>query len=140
MKPMCRDPAADPPGIRTAKAKFCEIVVVCAKCAKRQGLGKRVLRDRLKAEMKRTDPRRKLRIVETGCLGPCPKRALAVATGAGVAQGRILLVDPAAAPADTLRALLPEAIHPEFGPKAGGQDRSRGKDRTGGDPPGASIR
>ena len=139
MKPTPRDSAVpDRPRIRTAKAKFSEIVAVCTKCAKRQGLGKRALRDLLKAEIRRTHTRRKLRIVETGCLGPCPKRALAVATGASLAQGRILLIDPAAAPSDTLRAILPASMRPEFSPKAG-RGSTESENREGG-APSSSIR
>lgn len=98
---------------RTAKTKIAEVVVVCAKCAKRQGLRPRDVRDLLKGAAKRAakDGRlpdgTKIRVVESGCLGPCPKRALAIATGASLAAGRILLLDPAAKPATALAAVLP---------------------------------
>ena len=106
MKP---DPLDTPPRrVRTAKAKFTDVVVACSKCAKRQGLPKRALRALVKGAMKRTHSGRKLRIVETGCLGPCPKHRLAVVTGASAMQGRILLIDPSASPEDMLAALLPE--------------------------------
>ncbi|WP_236960169.1 (2Fe-2S) ferredoxin domain-containing protein [Methylobacterium durans] len=98
---------------RTAKTKLSEIVLVCAKCAKRQSVGKRAVRRLLKSGLKGTHPKRKVRIVETGCLGPCPKRALAVATGASLARGRVVLLDPAATPESAIMAILPE-----FGPKA----------------------
>ena len=106
MKP---DPATrTPPGtVRTAKAKFSEVAAVCTKCAKRQGLSKREIRDRVKAGLKRARPGAKLRVVETGCLGPCPKRLIAVATGASVAAGRILLIDPTASPDEIVGLLLP---------------------------------
>ncbi|MDR7036791.1 MULTISPECIES: (2Fe-2S) ferredoxin domain-containing protein [Methylobacterium] len=104
---------ASAPRPRTAKTKLTEIVAVCAKCAKRQSLGKRAVRGLLKAGLKRSHPKRKIRVVETGCLGPCPKRALAVATGASLARGRVVLLDPAATPDEALAAILPE-----FGPKA----------------------
>lgn len=106
MKPEPTDPAPRR-AVRTARATFSDVVAVCGKCAKRQNLSKRALRDRLKAEPKRSRPR--LRIVETGCLGPCPKHLLAVATGASLARGRILLIDPAASPAELLTALRPDA-------------------------------
>ena len=61
--------------------------------------------------------RAKLRVVETGCLGPCPKRALAVATAASLATGRVLLIDPAATPDQALDAILPESIPPISAPK-----------------------
>ncbi len=104
--------------VRTAKAKFAEVVLVCRKCAKRQGLTKGQARALAKAAYKAAHPgaegkkRSKPRIVESGCLGPCPKRMLAVATGASVAAGRVLLLDPRDA-----TAAFPE-LGPDFGPNA----------------------
>lgn len=87
--------------------------MVCTKCAKRQGLGRRGLRNLLKGELKRRRPERKVRIVETGCLGPCPKRAIAVATVESLARRRILLIDPTLEPGSMVDEILPD-----FGPKA----------------------
>jgi hypothetical protein len=119
---------------RSAKTKLTEVVAVCAKCAKRQGLRPRAIRALLKKAVKeagdeavpeaanggRAHRRTKLRVVETGCLGPCPKRAVAIATGASVAAGRVVLLDPAARPAAALAAVLhpiqPHRSIPEFGP------------------------
>ncbi len=109
---------------RSAKTQLTEIVVVCSKCAKRQGLKPRAVRALLKKAGKQdgkdaAGARRKLCIVESGCLGPCPKRAIAVATGASLAAGRVVLLDPAAGPAEALAALLhplPGRRPPEFGP------------------------
>ncbi|MCJ2054561.1 hypothetical protein [Methylobacterium sp. J-070] len=111
---------------RSAKTKLTEIVVVCSKCAKRQGLPAGHMRALLKKAAKRaardapSGRRGKLRIVESGCLGPCPKRAVAVATGASLAAGRVLLLDPEADPRDALAAVLhpplPRRPVPEFGP------------------------
>lgn len=106
-----------PARARTAKAGFAELVLVCAKCAKRQALPKRAMRGMLKQAYKRRSGRAKLRVVETGCLGPCPKRALAVATAASLATGRVLLLDPAATPDQALDAILPEFIPPISAPK-----------------------
>ena len=97
---------------RSAKTKLTEIVVVCSKCAKRQGLPARAVRALLKKAGKQAardappGARRKFCIVETGCLGPCPKRAVAVATGASLAAGRVLLLDPEAGPQEALAAIL----------------------------------
>ncbi len=96
----------------SAKTKLTDIVVVCSKCAKRQGLRGRDLRGLLKKGAKQVardggaGRRRKLCIVESGCLGPCPKRAVAIATGASLAAGRVVLLDPAAGPAEALAAVL----------------------------------
>lgn len=101
---------------RSAKTKFTEVVVVCSKCAKRQGLHPRAVRALLKKAGKKAAKvhpakdaaggRRKLCIVESGCLGPCPKHAIAVATGASLAAGRVVLLDPEAGPAEALAAVL----------------------------------
>jgi len=118
------DPDRRPSG-RLAKTKLTEIVVVCAKCAKRQGLRPSAVRALLKKAGKQaaqdgSGSRMKLRIVESSCLGPCPKRAIAVATGASLAAGRVVLLDPEAKPADALAAVLhpipPRRPPPEFGP------------------------
>lgn len=125
-------PACDPDrrrpdrsATRSAKTKLTEIVAVCSKCAKRQGLRPRSLRALLKKAGKHAAKdaaggRRKLRIVETGCLGPCPKRAVAVATGASLAAGRVVLLDPEAGSDEALAAIRdpvpPRRAPPEFGP------------------------
>ncbi|KAB1076242.1 hypothetical protein [Methylobacterium planeticum] len=71
------------------------------------------MRELIRRGLKRGDVKRKVRVVETGCLGPCPKRALAVATGASLAARKILLLDPAATPDEAMAAILPD-----FSPKA----------------------
>ncbi len=95
--------------VRTAKAGFAEVVLVCGKCAKRQGVDRKRLGRVLKraagrpegeavlrpdARQKARQKTRKVKIVETGCLGPCPKRMLTVATAASLARGRVVLLDP----------------------------------------------
>ncbi len=107
-------------GTRSAKSKFGGLAVVCAKCAKRQGLPAKAIRTLLKQAHAGLAPphagkgkARKLCVIESGCLGPCPKRAVAVATGASLASGRVLLLDPKAG-VDGARA----ALLPEFGPIA----------------------
>jgi hypothetical protein len=101
------------PKVRAAKSKIEEVVLVCSKCQKRQAVAKRAVRDLIKRGLKGAHPKRKVRIVETGCLGPCPKRALAIATGASLASRRILLLDPAATPDEAVAA-----VFPDFRPKA----------------------
>ncbi|MCJ2080993.1 (2Fe-2S) ferredoxin domain-containing protein [Methylobacterium sp. J-090] len=111
--------APRPPGkIRYARAKFGDVVLVCTKCAKRQGLPKGAMRATLKRALKeRAGPSKgqvlKPRLVEVGCLGPCPKRAVAVATTASLARGRIALIDPTGD-----RQAILDALLPDFGPKA----------------------
>ena len=92
---------------RTARAKFSGLVLVCAKCAKRQGFRKGEAAKRLKRALgARIEG--KARIVETRCLGPCPKRLLTLATPDSLSRGRLLLIDPAL-PAAELDALVPAA-------------------------------
>lgn len=98
----------DPDGrARTAKAGFSEVVLVCRKCAKRQGVDRKRLGRALKRAY-RAPPRDgsagKVRVVETGCLGPCPKRMLTLATAQSLARRRVVLIDP------SLDALGPEAL------------------------------
>ncbi|MFY9289488.1 MAG: hypothetical protein WAP03_02115 [Methylorubrum rhodinum] len=86
-------------GARTAKAGFAEVVLVCGKCAKRQGVDRKRLGRALKRAAARPEGEarakgRKVKIIETGCLGPCPKRLLAVATPASLARGRVVLLAP----------------------------------------------
>jgi hypothetical protein len=108
--------APRPARIRMARTKFSELVLVCAKCAKRQGLKKGSLRRGLKRALEVREREGRLvgkpRVVEVGCLGPCPKRALAVATAESLAKQRIHLLDPAATPEQTI-----DALFPDFGPK-----------------------
>jgi hypothetical protein len=94
-------------GARTAKAGFSDLVLVCRKCAKRQGVARkqigRAVKQALKqgargdGSAKRAGKVRlgKVRLVETGCLGPCPKRMLTLATPDSLARRRVILVDPA---------------------------------------------
>ena len=126
--------------VPTAKAKFGGLAVVCAKCAKRQGLKPKAIRSLLKDAhsdlcAEREGPAgkggrkpRKLCVIESGCLGPCPKRAVAVATGRSLAAGRVVLLDPAAGREGARAALLPE-----FGPNAALADQPPVK-ATGDDP------
>lgn len=109
-----RKDAAAPARIRLVRAGFTDLVLVCSKCAKRQGLKKGAVRKLLKRNLKRTPDARRTRVVEVGCLGPCPKRALAVATSTSLAAQRIHLLDPAASPDAAIATLFPD-----FGPKAG---------------------
>jgi hypothetical protein len=107
--------------VRTARTKPAEVVLVCRKCAKRAGLSAKAARRLAKAACRsgsapRRDGGRKVRVVETGCLGPCPKRLLAVATGASLAAGRVALLDPRADPAGTLPDLGPAVPAPISAP------------------------
>ncbi|MGY2052640.1 (2Fe-2S) ferredoxin domain-containing protein [Methylobacterium sp. JK268] len=92
---------------KAATAPWAEVVLVCRKCAKRQGLGGSVRRD-LKRAFKRGQAERKVRVVETGCLGLCPKRSLTFATASSLRAGRLVVVDPATGAEAMARLLLPD--------------------------------
>lgn len=92
---------------RTARAPFREVVVVCAKCSRKAG--GEPLRKTLKRALKSGAWGRKVRVVETSCLDLCPKRRVAVATGAQLAAGRLMVVAPGAPAETVLDALLPRA-------------------------------
>ena len=92
---------------KAASAPFAEIVMVCAKCAKRQGVGAKAVRGGLKRALKADRRGRKVRVVETGCLGLCPKRSLTLATAGSLGEGRLLVLDPTLSAEAMLDALLP---------------------------------
>jgi hypothetical protein len=74
-------------------------VLVCKKCLGRVADGK-ALRKALKSELKRRGSAggsKPPRVVLTGCLGICPKRAVAVASAATMARGEVLLLADAGA-------------------------------------------
>ncbi|MFD1302859.1 (2Fe-2S) ferredoxin domain-containing protein [Methylobacterium marchantiae] len=95
--------------VRTAKSGYSDIVMVCSKCTKRVGLKKDEIRGRLKREVKRRGLGRVTRVVSTGCLGPCPKRFVAVATSFSLSRNRIVLIDPDGDAAQTLDTVYPAA-------------------------------
>ncbi|MFE1600163.1 (2Fe-2S) ferredoxin domain-containing protein [Methylobacterium sp. ID0610] len=94
---------------KAASAPWNDLVVVCAKCAKRQGSGGKAVRKDLKRAFKRTRPDRKVRVVETGCLGLCPKRSLTFATAASLRAGRLVVIDPATEAEAMAQVLVPES-------------------------------
>nr|WP_283535374.1 (2Fe-2S) ferredoxin domain-containing protein [Methylorubrum extorquens] len=105
--------------MRTAKAGFTDLVLVCRKCAKRQGVDRKQLGRAVKRAFRegaRGDGSGKVRVLETGCLGPCPKRMLTLATPDSLARRRVILVDPAldtiGPAALTLAAVVPPPAAP----------------------------
>lgn len=99
--------------VRTAKSGYSDIVLVCSKCTKRVGLKKDEIRGRLKREVKRRGMGRMTRVVATGCLGPCPKKFVAVATSFSLSRQRIVLVDPEGDAAQALDTVYPAANWPK---------------------------
>ena len=109
-----RPDAPRPPAGRLARAPFREAVLVCGKCSRKLGggfgrKGAHGLRGELKRAWKAADRPGKLRVVETPCLGLCPKRRQVVATGVSLAAGRLWVIEPGEAPAAVLARVLPPA-------------------------------
>jgi predicted metal-binding protein len=80
--------------VRQAKAPFSETVLVCSKCAKKfpDRRGAKGVRSALKSALK-TRRWGKIRLVETKCLDLCPKRRLVLASGATLANHKLVVVD-----------------------------------------------
>ncbi len=97
-------PVAQP---KAARGRWSEMVLVCGKCGKRQGLGRGEMRKRLKRAAK-AEAGLRLKVAEVGCLGICPGKGVVAATGADLSRGRMLVLAPGIAGEDALRALLPE--------------------------------
>ncbi len=96
--------------LETIPAPWQGTALVCRKCSKKLGggfghKGREDLSKALRQQLKSTNRRRALRVIEVGCLSLCPKRAVTVA----LEQGRVLVV-PAGADIDAvLTAVLPAA-------------------------------
>lgn len=99
---------ASEPAIIATPAPWQHILLLCTKCSRKLdgGFGKKgkhelmqVLRDALKA----TGQRRALRLVEVGCLGLCPKRAVTIVSSARPTE---MLAVPVGTDADAVLARL----------------------------------
>jgi len=89
-------------------APWCSIVMVCGKCSRklRGGFGKKGkhdLAETLKDALKQSGRRRELRVLEVGCFGLCPKRAVTAVSTAQPAQ--VLAVPEGMDPAAVLAKL-----------------------------------
>ena len=98
--------------IETATAPWRDMVLVCGKCSRKLGggfgkKGKHDLKEMLRDTLKEAGRRRELRVVEVGCLGLCPKRAVAAVSTAR--PGEVLVVPQGADSASLLSALAASA-------------------------------
>ncbi len=87
----------DSSSISATPAPWQRVALVCGKCSRklRGGFGKKGKRDLaevIKYAAKSTGRRRALRVLEVGCLGLCPKRAV---SAIGMGQPGQVLVIPA---------------------------------------------
>lgn len=80
------------------------LVLVCEKCVRRAG--RKGLRSDLKGGLKAASGHRRVKVVETGCLGLCPKRGVVVATPHDLARGGAFVLQEEAPVRDAVAALL----------------------------------
>lgn len=100
-----KEPPATVSGVTVAKMKRPSPILICAKCVRRADDG-RAIRKALKDALAlkgETVGRKAPRLVQTKCMGLCPKRAVTVASGATLARGEMLVVRRVSD--------LPEAVH-----------------------------
>ena len=105
-----------PAGIVASSTPWQDIILVCRKCSKKCDggfgpSGDQSLTRELKTALRGAGRRRTTRIVETKCLGLCPKGAVTVLPASQ--PGQVLAI-PAGTPAATILATLPQppAPHP----------------------------
>jgi predicted metal-binding protein len=101
-----------PNPIQTVPTPWEDVILVCKKCSKKLkgGFGPdgdATLRGALTTELRRTGRRRAVRIIETKCLGLCPKRAVAVIGTPATTLIVPIGTDSAAILANALRPRLP---------------------------------
>ena len=86
-----------------ARPRWNAAILVCGKCLK--GVDGKAVRRGLKAAAKsRTG---KVRLVRTGCLGVCPKRAVAMASARTLARRELVVLREGGSAAAALDRLLP---------------------------------
>ena len=98
--------------IPAVQAPWRNVAMVCSKCSRKLhgGFGKKRKHDlaqALKGALKEAGRRRELRIVEVGCFGLCPKRAVTAVTTAQPAH--VLAIPEGTDPALALARLSPPA-------------------------------
>ena len=93
--------------VASARAPFGEAVLVCGKCSKK--LVKAGFERNWKSELKRAlkaGGHGRVRVVKTSCLDLCPKGRQVLASGGGLARGRLAVLGPEAAVEEALALLL----------------------------------
>ena len=83
---MSGKPKITPGAVMTVQTGWRDTVLICRKCSKKLdgGFGKggeQTLRTALRERLRETGQRRAVRIIETGCFGVCPKRAVVACLG-----------------------------------------------------------
>ncbi|MDB5617347.1 (2Fe-2S) ferredoxin domain-containing protein [Tardiphaga sp.] len=104
-------PAMPKPSVVTIQPRRSPPIFVYKKCLGRIDDGK-ALRRGLKSEARRLGAGRAMkppRIVLTGCMGICPKRAVVVASPATLERGQYLLLADGDSAANAAAILMPES-------------------------------
>ena len=95
--------------IRTRPTPWTTIILLCGKCARRLDGGygsdrKATLRTALRMALKDAGHRRDVRIIETRCMGVCPKKAV---TAVNASHPETIFVVPAGTPTtEALKAIV----------------------------------
>jgi predicted metal-binding protein len=100
-----------PKPITTEPTSWTQVILVCKKCSKKLDggfgpEGDQTLPRALKTGLRQTQLRRAVRVIETKCLGVCPKNAVTVLPAS--TPGTLLTV-PVGTPVGDLLARLPPA-------------------------------
>lgn len=91
-----------------ARPKRPPSMLICAKCVRKADEG-RLIKKGLKAELAQRAAaagRRPGRLIETKCMGLCPKQAVTLASGATLSRGELLVVKRAGDVPAALERLL----------------------------------
>ncbi len=99
-----------PKPITTSPTPWTQVILVCRKCSKKLhggfgADGDQTLPRALKTELRQTQRRRAVRVIETKCLGLCPKNAVTLLPAS--APGALLTI-PVGTPAGEVLARLPQ--------------------------------
>jgi hypothetical protein len=100
-----RESMSQPPSIKSRSTPWQRVILICGKCSRKLdggfgSNGRDSLRTALRAELKEQGYGRSVRIIETRCMGVCPKKA--VTTIDASHPGRIYVVPKGAAEEDIL--------------------------------------
>lgn len=101
-------PAKSSPTI--ARPKRPPPVLICGKCLSRIDDGKK-LKQALKSELKQAAAShggKRPKLVTTGCLGICPKRAVVTASAATLGRGEYVLIEDRTEAAAAVKVLIEE--------------------------------
>jgi predicted metal-binding protein len=95
--------------VRARPTPWRTIFLLCGKCARKMdggygAKGKDTLRSALRTTLAETGQRRQVRIIETKCMGICPKKAVTALNAEK--PGRILVVPKGTGTDDVLAALI----------------------------------